>query len=133
MVIEKWKSFSQDEKKVYNDIAAKYKSSGLKPISVPKVKEKVNKPKAEVKKSKSHNAKVAVLTNREFVDKFEDISSRNEKVSDENRTLLELISIQKLSILNSSHELQKRKDSEADYKARFQKLSIVHEKCQKGD
>ena len=132
MVIEKWKNFSQDEKNVYNDMATKYKSSGFKPISVPKVKEKANKPKPKVKKSKSHIEKVKVLTNREFVDKFEDISSRNEIVSEKNRVLLKLICKKKLSILTSSHELQKRKDSEADYKARFQKLSIVHEKCQKG-
>ena len=131
MTIEKWKNFSRDEKKVYKDIATKYKSSGFNPVPVPK--EKVKKLKPKVKTSKLHIAKVDILNNREFVDKFEDISSRNEKVSDKNKLLLELISEKKLSILKNSHELQKRKDSEAEYKARFQKLSVVHEKCLKGE
>ena len=131
MTIEKWKNFSRDEKKVYKDIATKYKSSGFNPVPVPK--EKVKKLKPKVKTSKPHIAKVEILNNREFVDKFEDISSRNEKVSDKNKLLLELISEKKLSILKNSHELQKRKDSEAEYKARFQKLSVVHEKCLKGE
>ena len=130
LINEKWTNFSQDERKVYDDIASEYKSSGINPFPAPKVKVKSKlKPKHKPKVLKSHIAKEMMLTNREFVDKFEDLASKTEIVAEKNKKLLELISVKKLSILKNSCELQKKIDSEADYKARFQKLLILHEKC----
>ena len=130
LINEKWANLSQLERKVYSDMASEYKSTGNNPFPLPKVKVKSEpKSKPKVNESKCPAAKEIILTNREFVDKFEDISIKTEIVAEKNKKLLELISVKKLSILKNSHEMQKRNDSEADYRSRFQKLSALHEKC----
>eukprot|EP00092_Neocalanus_flemingeri_P107506 GFUD01137979.1.p1 GENE.GFUD01137979.1~~GFUD01137979.1.p1 ORF type:complete len:253 (+),score=78.14 GFUD01137979.1:41-799(+) len=124
---EKWKNFSEAEKEIFENIASDYKSSSLKPICVSKVTKNVTKPALKIKKNKMYCE--SGLTNREFVDKFEDFDLKTEKLSERNKKLSEIISGKKISILKNSLTLRERNESEAKYKDRYQRLLSLHGKC----
>eukprot|EP00092_Neocalanus_flemingeri_P083249 GFUD01104458.1.p1 GENE.GFUD01104458.1~~GFUD01104458.1.p1 ORF type:complete len:292 (-),score=87.47 GFUD01104458.1:40-915(-) len=127
LINEKWKNLSQAEKDIYNNDVRDYK--------LPKAKKSVTQHAPKVKKNHAPKVKKnssyceSVLTNREFVDKFEAVDLKTEKFSDRNKKVSELISEKKSSILKNSLEIQQRKDSEAKYKDRYQRLFSLHGHC----
>ena len=74
---------------------------------------------------------VDILTNREFVDKFENIDKRCDELVEDKKKLSQQISENKISILNKSKDLQESTDKEEKYIAKYQKLLVLHDKCNK--
>ena len=129
-VNKKWKQLPADTKNVFNDSARKY-NAGSKTMADKSFEKKIKKPRKKIKKKKILVENVKVLTNVEFVNKYEAIELKTNKIDEQNRKLSRQISEIKLSILQKSHDLQLRNDSEAQYMIRYQRLSKLHEKCLK--
>jgi hypothetical protein len=128
---DKWKRLPENDKKIFLETAKNYKHSNPKTVRVPEVKQKVTKPKRLTSRKKVLVEKVKCLTNMEFVDAFENIELKVNELEGRNKKLSQLIFETKMIILQRSHELHLKDDSEALYKARHQRLLTLHEKCHK--
>ena len=105
-------------------------NSQTRTIRVSGEKNKVIKNKPRVKR-KVKEVDKDILTNRGFVDEYEAIEKKAEEISERNEKVKELISEIKASILMKSKELEEITSKETKYIAKHQKLSVLHEDCDK--
>ena len=126
---QKWKDISSSERNKYEDIAKACRYPSATPECTREGKLKCNETKRKARVDKKEDEEDIPMTNREFVDTFDGVNAKVEELSDQNKKLIHQIQEMRLKVLSNSHILNQKIESDAMYKARFHKLSIIHEKC----